>query len=67
MSGGLLPPNNARLLGDLLYLTELGTFGRLAPGDADLAPALAALVRAVRGEADPFATLEVLASRGERR
>ena len=67
VSGGLLPPNNARLLGDLLYLTELGTFGRLAPGDADLAPALAALVRAVRGEADPFAILAVLASRGERR
>ena len=65
--GELLPPNNARLLGDLLYLTELDTFERLAPDDADLGPAIATLVHSVRGSAEPFATLAVLASRDERR
>jgi len=65
--GELLPPNNARLLGDLLYLTELDTFDRLAPRDSDLGPAIATLVRSVRGSADPFATLAALASRDERR
>ena len=65
--GELLPPNNARLLGDLLYLTELDTFDRLAPGDGDLGPAVAALVRSVKGSADPFAALAALASRDKRR
>jgi predicted aminopeptidase len=63
----LVPPNNARLLGDLVYATELDTFDRLAPGDADVGPALGALVREARGAADPFAALRVLASRAEGR
>ena len=63
----LLPPNNARLLGDLLYATELDTFDRLAPGDDDLGPALDTLVREARDAADPFAVLEALASRPEGR
>jgi predicted aminopeptidase len=63
----LVPPNNARLLGELLYLTDLGAFERLAPADGDLGPALAALTDAVRDASDPFAALAALASRAERR
>jgi len=42
----LVPPNNARLLGELVYGTDLDTFDRLAERDADLGPALRTLVRA---------------------
>lgn len=63
----LVPPNNARLLGELIYVTELDGFERLAPADADLGPALAGLARAVRGAREPFATLKVLATGAERR
>jgi predicted aminopeptidase len=63
----LVPPNNARLLGKLLYLTELDTFERLAPTDASLGPGVAALVAGARGAADPFAALAVLATRPEER
>src|SRR5205823_5560329 len=41
----LVPPNNARLLGELVYGTDLDVFDRLAERDADLGPALRALVR----------------------
>ena len=62
----LLPPNNARLLGDLIYETRLGAFDALAPTDADLGPALAALAGAARGAADPFRALAALAREPER-
>jgi predicted aminopeptidase len=57
----LLPPNNARLLGELLYVTDLDAFDALAPADADLGRGLAALVAAARGAGDPFAALRLLA------
>jgi len=44
----LVPPNNARLLGELVYGTDLDVFDRLAERDADVGPALRALVRAGR-------------------
>jgi predicted aminopeptidase len=62
----LLPPNNARLLGDLIYVTRLGAFEALAPTDADLGPALAALAGAARDAADPFHALAALAREAER-
>ena len=62
----LLPPNNARLLGDLIYVTRLGAFDALAPTDGDLGPALAALAGAVRGAVDPFRALAALAREPER-
>ena len=65
--GTLLPPNNARLLGDLIYLTRLDDFDALAPKDADLGPALGAVADAVRGSREPFGALEVLARRSEGR
>lgn len=57
----LSPPNNARLLGMLVYETELGTFERLAPSDEALAPAVRRLVETVRGAADPLAATRALA------
>jgi len=63
----LVPPNNASLLGELIYTTSLDDFQRLAPTDADLGPALGRLAGAVRGARDPFEALEVLASGAERR
>jgi predicted aminopeptidase len=63
----VLPPNNARLLGDIIYLTDLDRFDALAPRDEDLGPALAALAGAARGAREPFATLAALASRPEGR
>ena len=50
----LVPPNNARLLGELVYGTDLDAFDRLAGHDAELGPALRALVRAGR-EGDALA------------
>ena len=58
----VLPPNNARLLGALLYATRLDEFEALAPGDADPGPALRLLVVATRGESDPFRVLAPLAA-----
>jgi predicted aminopeptidase len=63
----LVPPNNARLLGELLYATRLDRFEALAPHGEDLGAALGALVAATRGSHDPFAALETLASRREGR
>ncbi|HZP40550.1 MAG TPA: aminopeptidase [Candidatus Binatia bacterium] len=63
----LLPPNNARLLGDLVYVTRLDAFERLAPTDGDVGPAVVALVDAVRGASEPFRAVEALASRAEAR
>jgi len=63
----LVPPNNARLLGDLVYLTDLDDFDRLAPTDGGLGPAIRALVDAVRGASEPFAAVRALASREEAR
>jgi predicted aminopeptidase len=53
----LVPPNNARLLGELLYLTRLDAFDALAPTDQDLGPALAELVASVAGAPEPFGAL----------
>lgn len=53
----MIPPNNARLLGELLYGTGLDALDRLAPTDADLAPALATLVRDGRARDGVFAAL----------
>jgi hypothetical protein len=58
----VLPPNNARLLGLLLYATRLEEFEALAPGDADPGPGLRALVAAARGERNPFRVLAGLAT-----
>src|SRR5439155_1053104 len=62
----LLPPNNARLLGDLIYLTRLGAFDALASTDADLGPALAALAGAPPGPAAPLPAPAALAREPER-
>jgi predicted aminopeptidase len=56
----LVPPNNARLLGELLYTTALDRFDALAPSDADLPTAIARLVAAAKGSRDPFAALAAL-------
>ncbi len=53
----VVPPNNARLLGTLLYVTRLDDFEALAPADADPGPALRALVVAARDAPDPFRAL----------
>ena len=62
LEGGdeLLPPNNARLLGALLYATRLDDFAALAPDDADPGPGLRALVAAARGAPDPFRSLAAI-------
>ena len=62
----LWPPNNARLLGELIYLTDLDAFDALAPTD-DLGPALALLVRTAGDAANPSAAVRALASRREGR
>ncbi|HLK12229.1 MAG TPA: aminopeptidase [Candidatus Binatia bacterium] len=56
----LVPPNNARLLGELLYATDLDRFDALAPADADLPEAIRRLVEAARGHREPFAALAAL-------
>ncbi len=58
----LVPPNNARLLGALLYATSLDDFEALAPGDADPGPALRGLADAVRDADDPFAAVQAAAA-----
>jgi predicted aminopeptidase len=57
----VLPPNNARLLGAMLYATRLDEFEALAPGYTDPGPALRVLVAATRGKDDPFRVLAGLA------
>ena len=56
----VMPPNNARLLGALLYATRLDDFAVLAPGDSDPGPGLRALVASARGAHDPFESLAAL-------
>jgi predicted aminopeptidase len=56
----VVPPNNARLLGALLYATRLDDFAVLAPGDSDPGPGLRALVASARGAPDPFESLAAL-------
>ena len=56
----VVPPNNARLLGALLYATRLDDFALLAPGDSDPGPGLRALVASARGAPDPFESLAAL-------
>ena len=63
----VVPPNNARLLGRLLYLTDLDAFDRLAPTDDTLGGALQALVAGARETRDPFAAVAALASRSQAR
>ncbi len=58
----VVPPNNARLLGALLYATDLEVFDGLAATAGDVAPALAALVQAADGAGDPFAAARSLAN-----
>ena len=65
-AGGLVPPNNARLLGQLLYLRDLDAFERLAPDDTALGTAVASVIDAARGARDPFASVRALASGPER-
>jgi predicted aminopeptidase len=60
----LLPPNNARLLGERVYTTSLGLLERLVPADAPPDRILAALADAVRdAERDPFVAVSALAGR----
>lgn len=56
----LIPPNNARLLGALLYVTDLGAFEALAPDERDPGPALRALAATADGGGDPFALVRGL-------
>jgi predicted aminopeptidase len=53
----LVPPNNARLLGELIYATDLDRFDDLAATDADLRPALTTLVEDARSRRGAFAAL----------
>jgi predicted aminopeptidase len=57
----LLPPNNARLLGELFYVTDLDAFDALAPRDVDLPGAIAALVARAGTAPDPFVAVRQLA------
>jgi len=56
----LLPPNNARLLGELVYVARLDDLDALAPADADLRSAFAALRDRARREGDPFVAVDAL-------
>ncbi len=51
------PPNNARLLGMLLYATRLEEFEALAPGSSDPGPALRCVAARARDTRDPFHVL----------
>ena len=53
----LLPPNNARFLGHLLYLTALDRFDALAPTDDALAGAIRHLIESTPLAHDPFEVL----------
>lgn len=54
----LTPPNNARLMSELIYLSHLDAFDRLAPTDQDLPAAIARLAATPVDPAAPFAWLE---------
>jgi len=54
------PPNNARLLAALVYMTRLEDFEALVSRDAGLGPALARLRAALRNGPQPFAALDAL-------
>jgi len=58
----LVPPNNARLLSMLIYVSHLDGFEALAPGEAPLGPAVQRLIEATRDAPDPFAAVEALGS-----
>jgi predicted aminopeptidase len=58
----LLPPNNARLLGELLYVTELEALDALVPTGGDLGAGLARLVAVARSAPDPFEAVRALAT-----
>ncbi|MFN8543096.1 MAG: hypothetical protein U0807_02660 [Candidatus Binatia bacterium] len=60
----VLPANNARLLGELVYLSDLDAFDRLAPSDDALPAAIARLVATARTARDPFAAVREAAPRG---
>jgi len=62
----LVPPNNARLLGDLVYLTDLDTFDALVAADDQLGDAIRTLAASTRSAPDPFAALLALAGRSAR-
>ncbi|MGH7893838.1 MAG: hypothetical protein ACREQL_04170, partial [Candidatus Binatia bacterium] len=57
------PPNNARLLGLLVYETDLDLFDDLAVPGRPLGPAITAMVRAARDAADPFDGVRGIRSR----
>lgn len=56
----LVPPNNARLLGALIYVTDLDAFQALAPDESDPGPAIRALAATANGSGDPFAQVRAL-------
>lgn len=58
----LLPPNNARLMAAMVYVSHLDDFEALAPGDASLGPAIRRLIAATREASDPFAAVETLSA-----
>jgi predicted aminopeptidase len=62
----LVPPNNARLLGELVYVTGLDALDALAPADGDLAAALRGIAATAREARDPLAAVVALAGRAER-
>jgi predicted aminopeptidase len=62
----LLPPNNARLMAALVYLSHLDAFETLTPADAPLGPAIRRLIEATRDADDPFTAVETLAKKPRR-
>src|SRR5262249_15006562 len=54
----LLPPNNARLMAALVYVSHLDDFERLAPADADVRPAIHRLIEATPDAAHPSPATE---------
>src|SRR6185369_14478392 len=58
----LVPPNNARLLGELLYVTDLEQLEDLIPAGADIGAGLGRLVATARDAPEPFAAVRALAT-----
>ena len=56
----LFPPNNARLLGMLVYETDLDVFERVLAGGPDLPDAIRTIVAAARDADDPFVAVRAL-------
>jgi predicted aminopeptidase len=56
----LVPPNNARLLGMLVYETDLDAFERGLAAAGSLPDAIRTIVAAAREAADPFAAVRAL-------